>query len=351
PMWAGLVAEIDAVRGTAFGFVTPRLYAVAASEESGGTAHAFSDVTAGSSCISPARGGWDEVTGWGTPRALVLYAALTSTFVDLSVTPSPTSIFPGGSTTVTVSVSNGSNGVPLAGLPVTLTFGASGGYTGPCSGSFGTATVVTGTDGTAQITFSVPLCFFGSQAQVSALLLSNGYFGQAAATVSVSLLSGSGFLSLVSQFPYNVIFFTLIVAVAIMIGLLLSRRGRRRRRAPSTVPPFGAGGPAPSSLGWAPPPPAPPPPTTPPTQWSPTTPASPRVSPNVGAVYATSPARPLGPGPSTATQPGWSVSSSPPGAPPERPTPPMPKAVRCPACGSTIPAFSLSCPKCGLARP
>ncbi|MCI4353114.1 MAG: S8 family serine peptidase [Thermoplasmata archaeon] len=352
PMWAGLVAEFDAVRGSSFGFVTPRLYAVAASEEAGGSTHAFSDVTAGTSCLYPAQGGWDEVTGWGTPRALLLYASLTSTFVDLSVTPSPASIFPGGSTTVTVTVLNGTNGVPLAGLPVTLTFAASGGYTGPCSGSFGNATVVSGTSGTAQVSFSVPLCFFGSQAQVSALLLSNGYFGQAAATVSVSLLSGSGFLSLISEFPYNVIFFTLVVVLAVLVGLLLSRRGRRRRRSPSSVPPVGAGGPAYSSPDWAPLPPGNLPAQTTPAVSGPAAPLSfPRVSTSPETLSATAPAWLPAPAPSTAPRPGVSAGPLIPAAPPEWTPPPMPKAVSCPACGGTNPAFSLSCPKCGLARP
>ncbi|MGC2289534.1 MAG: S53 family peptidase, partial [Thermoplasmata archaeon] len=191
PMWAGLIAELDAVRGTSLGFVTPRLYVLASEEASTpGSPQAFSDVTAGENCINPARPGWDLVTGWGTPRALVLYAALTSTFVSLAVNPAPSSVFPGGSTTVTVTVQNSTTSQPIVGVNVTLTFSASPGYTGPCGGSFGTAKVVTVAAGTAQARFSVPFCYFGGQAQVSATLLSGGYFGQAAAAVTVSLLSG-----------------------------------------------------------------------------------------------------------------------------------------------------------------
>ena len=331
PMWAGLIAELDAVRGTPLGLVTPRLYFVASQEEqTPGSSRAFSDVTAGGNCLNSARTGWDLVTGWGTPRALVLYAALTSTFVSLVVTPSPTSVFPGGSTTITVAVNNGTTGQPIVDVPVTLTFSASQGYTGPCGGSFGNASVVTGTDGTGQARLTVPYCYFGGQAQVSATLLSGGFFGQATATVAVSLLSGTGFLSLVSTFPYDVIFFAFIVVVAVIIGALISRRGKRRRTMP---PPIGAGGGPGFSQSWVAPPPAVPP--------------APGRPPGASPSYV--PSAPWAPATAT-TGSAPTVAATPTGAP-SRPPPPMPQAVRCPACGAVIPAFSLTCPKCGLARP
>jgi kumamolisin len=347
PFWAGIIGEMDAVRGAPLGFVTPRLYALASLEAPGDPARAFSDVTAGGNCLYPARAGWDLATGWGTPRPLDLYAALTSTFVDLSVKPSPDSVFPGGSTIVTVTVLNASNGQPVSGAKVNLSFSASPGYTGPCGGSFGSpVTVVTGVAGTAQAHFSVPFCYFGGQAQVSALLLSNGLFGQATATVTVSLLSGSGFLSLIATFPYNAIFFGLIVVIAILVGVALSRRSKRRRPIPP-LPPLGAAGSSGGPPSWVGAPSAGGPP-------------GPPRAPNSTMAYAatappTAPVQRIPTAPTSAPPP---ASMAPPataaGTPPGRNAgspPPMPTPVRCPACGSPIPAFSLSCPKCGLARP
>jgi kumamolisin len=350
PMWAGLIAELNAVRGSPLGFVTPRLYALASQEEeSGGPVQAFSDVTAGSNCLNSAQSGWDLVTGWGTPRVLVLYAALTSTFVSLSLSPSPNSVFPGDSTTVTVEVRNATTNAPISGLTVQLAAGASSGYAGPCGGSFGNASVVTNATGAAAAKFTVPYCYFGGQAAVSATLLSGGFFGEASAIVRVSLLNG-GFLSLVSTFPYNVAFFLFILIIAVIIGLVLSRR-KRQRQMPPQFPSLSAGAPPGASQSWAPTaPPAPPTPTRPPgaspsntpsSYWTPASSAS--VSP---ATPASRPAAQVyAPPPSvTASSPtGPSVTSSKPAA--------MPQAVRCPSCGALIPAFSLTCPKCGLARP
>ncbi len=343
PFWAGIIGEMDAVWGTPLGFVTPRLYSVASSEAAGGPARAFSDVTAGSNCLYPARGGWDLVTGWGTPRALDLYAALTSTFVDLSVSPSPSAIFPGGSTSVTVDVRNATTGLPVVGASVNLTFTASASYAGPCGGTFdGPVPVVTGTNGMAQAKFSVPLCYFGSQAQVSAILLSHGFFGQATASVTVSLLSGSGFIALISAFPYNVAFFAFIVVVAILIGLLLSRRGKPRRKIPP-LPPLGATGPTAATPSWVAGTPTGPP-TSPPGSSTPYSSASPWVSHVPGPTSGPPPsATPASAGPAAAAAAPAVVGTRPPA--------PMPRPVRCPSCGTLIPAFSLTCPKCGLARP
>jgi kumamolisin len=345
PMWAGLIAELDAVHGTPLGFVTPRLYALASQEESAsGSARAFSDVTAGGNCLNSAQTGWDLVTGWGTPRALVLYAALTSTFVSLAVNPSPTSVFPGGSTTVTAAVHNSTTGAPISGVNVTLTLSASQGYSGPC-GPSATTTVVTGTNGSAQATFTVPFCYFGGKALVSATLLSKGFFGEAATSVTVSLLSGSGFLSLLTMFPYNAIFFGFIVVVAVLIGAVLSRRSKRRQRLPPSS--FGAGAPPGAVQNWAPPPSSPPSaPSRPPgaaPSYAPSTPWASAASSTVPAPAATVVRVPRPSAPPNSAGVASTVAP--------RPPPPMPQAVRCPSCGTVIPAFSLTCPKCGFARP
>jgi kumamolisin len=335
PMWAGLVAEVNAIRGAPLGFVTPRLYALAAQEERAGSVRAFWDVSSGANCLNPARSGWDVVTGWGTPRTLLLYAALTSTFVSLSVSPAPTSIFPGGSTTVTVVVENGTTGQPIAGVPVNLTFAASAGYTGPCGGSFGSSSIVTSTSGSGQARFSVPICYFGSQAVVSALLFSGGFFGQATANVAVSLLSGSGFLSLVSTFPYDLIFFGAIVLIAVLIGVALGRRGRRRRKASALPPPPGAIGTPGAGSSWP--------------SSTPVSPPAPSRGPGVPSSY--SPPASWAPSSAVSAPPPSSATSAAPTASASPSSPPIPEAVRCPSCGTVIPEFSLSCPRCGLARP
>jgi kumamolisin len=343
PMWAGLIAELNAVRGIPVGFVTPRLYAVASEEASApGSAKAFSDVTTGANCLNSAKPGWDPVTGWGTPRVLVLYAALTSTFVNLTVQAAPTSVFPGGSTTISVAVHNSTTGAPIDGVNVTVGVSASAGYTGPCGGTFRTATLVTGSNGTAQATFSVPFCYFGGQASVTATLLSNGYFGQATANVAVSLLSGSGFVSLLSTFPYNAIFFAFIVLIAVVIGALISRRSKRKRSLPPSS--FYDGGAPPGAVqSWASPPSGPPP----------TPGRPPGASPAYAApwVAATPGTGPTTAAPARTAAPAWvpPATVSPVGAP--RASPSAPSIVRCPACGTLIPAYSLACPKCGLARP
>jgi kumamolisin len=348
PFWAGLIAEYDAVLNSHLGFVTPRLYAVASEEESGGGTQAFSEITAGGNCLHNAMAGWNLVTGWGTPKPLVLYAALTSTFVSLGLSPSPGTVFPGGSTTVTVSVQNATSGQPISGVTVTLFLQASSGYTGPCGGVFGNTTVVTGTNGTATGKFTVPWCYFGGSAVASATLLSHGLFGEAQTSVTVSLLSGPGFVQLLSTFPYNVLFFTLIILIALLIGLVLSRHARRRHQTPVRYPPPGAGGPPAAAPAWAPPPPSSPPAAARPvSDYPPYAPSYETAGGGTGGAASPTPSA----GPSVSSTPPASAVSPAPPPPPWRPPPPMPQAIRCPSCGTMIPAFSLTCPKCGLARP
>jgi hypothetical protein len=339
-MWAGLIAEMDAIRGSSLGFVTPRLYAVAASEEGGGSVQAFSEVTAGGNCLHSAQAGWNLVTGWGTPNALLLYAALTSTFVTLTVSPSPTSVFPGASTTVTIDVKNATSDQPIMGVPVTLAFSASAGYTGPCGGSFGNATVITNANGSGAAKLSVPYCYFGGQAEVSVMLLSDGLFGEASASVTVSLLAGNGFVTLLTTYPVNLFFFSFIIVIAVVVGFLATQRTKRRRGRPP-VAQYSAGAPPGASQGWVNPPPSTPSPPSGPPSVSPTyAPSTPWISPTV-------PSR-TGPVATSASTPA-AVAVAPPVSP--APPPPIPLAVRCPRCGTVIPAFSLTCPKCGLARP
>jgi kumamolisin len=59
PLWAGLIARLNAKRGTSLGFVNPLLYK---------TSSAFRDITEGNNGAFQASPGWDACTGLGSPN-------------------------------------------------------------------------------------------------------------------------------------------------------------------------------------------------------------------------------------------------------------------------------------------
>ena len=67
PLWAALLARINANKGSSVGFVNPRLY---------GTANALRDITSGNNGDYVASVGWDACTGLGAPVGTELEAAL-----------------------------------------------------------------------------------------------------------------------------------------------------------------------------------------------------------------------------------------------------------------------------------
>jgi kumamolisin len=67
PLWAALIARINAVNGKPAGFVNPLLYANAA---------ALRDVTSGNNGDFAATAGWDACTGLGSPNGQSLAALL-----------------------------------------------------------------------------------------------------------------------------------------------------------------------------------------------------------------------------------------------------------------------------------
>jgi kumamolisin len=73
PLWAGLIARINAAKGTPVGFINPTLY---------GTPTAFRDITEGNNGDFAASPGWDACTGLGSPNggqiATLLGSAVTS---------------------------------------------------------------------------------------------------------------------------------------------------------------------------------------------------------------------------------------------------------------------------------
>ena len=67
PLWAGLLARINAANGTPVGYINPRLYA---------SPNALNDITAGNNGDFAAAKGWDACTGLGSPNGAQLPAVL-----------------------------------------------------------------------------------------------------------------------------------------------------------------------------------------------------------------------------------------------------------------------------------
>jgi kumamolisin len=221
PLWAGMVAEMDALRGTNFGFMTPQLYQLAAGESTANPA--FNDITKGANCLGPAKVGWDTATGWGSPVAVLLYEHLVSSFVNLSVSASPSPVAPGGVVTITATVTNATSGAPIAGVSAVVVL-ASTGIGGPCSGTFGSVTPASNSTGQLVATISIPGCYLGSQAQATVTVAGHGYYGVATATVNVNLIGLIPALAGIAQYPGNVVFFVVVMAAAVVVGGLLGRR-------------------------------------------------------------------------------------------------------------------------------
>ncbi|MFZ1022595.1 MAG: S53 family peptidase [Thermoplasmata archaeon] len=267
PLWAGLVAEMDAIRGTPFGFITPRLYTIGAAEAAGTAAQGIIDVTSGANCLYSATTGWDPVTGWGTPRGVLLYEDLTGTYVDLELAAGG-SVSPGSTIALTVTVVNASDQAPISGVPVAL--GLSGDTGGPCGGIFDTSTVMTGTNGQALVYLAVPWCYVGLHAIATATLSASGYFGLNSTRVLVDLVG-------IPPAPYSYLLFALIMGLAILAGVALNELGARRHDRDETPPSMPPGANAtlttPASPIFSPPAePVPPPPPPPPPEGSATTP-------------------------------------------------------------------------------
>ena len=261
PLWAGLIAEITAQYGRSMAPIAPRLYSIGAEEPSGRIGVGLADVTSGSTCLGSAGPGWDPETGWGSPRALLLYEDLTATFVALSMTVSPTSTGPGGSVTISAHLSNATSGAPISGVAVDLSL-ASSTNLGPCTGTFASASPTSGPSGNVSATMSVPACYLGASATARATVQTNGLYGTNSTTVPVNLLAFVPFLSGVTTFPYNVLGFGGIFVAAGLIGYVLGRP-RRRSSPPARYLTLSSGGQSdPALSGPAPTPSSPTPPAS-----------------------------------------------------------------------------------------
>lgn len=221
PLWAGMITEMDALHGANFGFLTPALYGLGAN---GSPLHpSYNDITSGSNCVGSAGPGWDTTTGWGSPVAVNLYVHLVGSFVNLSLMAGPSPVAPGGAVTIVVTVTNATSGQPIAATPVSVSLGSSG-LGGPCSGSFGSATPISNVTGSVVATISIPGCYLGSSAAVTVSVDSAGHYGEASGSVRVNLLGFVPALAPLSEYPYNVILFALIMGVGIGLGGYLGRR-------------------------------------------------------------------------------------------------------------------------------
>jgi kumamolisin len=335
PMWAGLIAEMDAVRGTPLGFVTPHLYAVGAAQATSARS-GLVDITQGGNCLGPAGTGWDTSTGWGSPRALPLFEQIAGTYVAVNLSASPRPVAPGGVLTADVRASNASSGRGLAALTVFVELDALG-YSGPCGGVLATANGPTDANGTFSVGVPVPGCYFGTQVSLSVTVSANGYYGSNQTAVPVNLDGLSGVLAALQQYPYNVIGFVLIMVAATAVGLLVSARHKRRlqaRRRPPAVPGGAAGGST----------------TSPPPGGTAARVAGAGSTAPVSAATLRTPTAVPVQSPAVATAPSEGSPATTPGAPvgalPESSSDSM-VGTRCLSCDAPLAADAAQCPSCG----
>ncbi|MCI4355039.1 MAG: S8 family serine peptidase, partial [Thermoplasmata archaeon] len=206
PMWAGIIAEMDAIRGQPLGLVTPRLYAVGAAEANRSTGIGLVDITQGSNCLGPASTGWDTATGWGSPRALLLLQDLSGTFVNVEIGVSSATVAPGQTFSSSVHVTNATSLAPINGAVVAFDLSAVN-YVGPCGGAIQSATTSTAGSGDASTSLTVPGCYLGLDLVVTATVSGGSYFGSNTTTIHVNLIGVAGFLAAIQQFPYNFLAF------------------------------------------------------------------------------------------------------------------------------------------------
>lgn len=222
PMWAGLIASIDAKWGHRLGFFTDRLYHVGSVEPSGQIGIGLADVVGNANCVASAVRGWDAATGWGSPRADLFYADLLGSFVNLSLGVQPSPAAPGGSVLLTVHLANRTTGAPIAGVNVSMTVAADI-PAGPCSGVFGSASPTTNLTGVAEARLPIPLCYLGLHAVASAAVTTVHYYGTNSTKVAVNLLGWFPQLAFLATSPWEYLVYTGIMGAAVLAGGLLGR--------------------------------------------------------------------------------------------------------------------------------
>lgn len=258
PLWAGIVADVDAQLGHSLGFFTDRLYHLVANQSTDPAHDGLVDVTSGSNCIASAAAGWDPATGWGSPRADTLFEEISGSFVNLSVAESPTTVAPGGTVAVQAQVTNASTGRPIDGIPVVVSLSADTDV-GPCTGTFGSVSLLSNTSGWVSASLGVPACYLGSHARALASVSADRLYGHRSADFAVNLLGLLPALEPLGRFPYDLLLYAAILGAAMAAGGWI---GRRPPSAPvARGPPPAAAPPPPAVVAPRPPPAAPVPPS------------------------------------------------------------------------------------------
>ncbi|MGP8110401.1 MAG: S8 family serine peptidase, partial [Thermoplasmata archaeon] len=276
PFWAGLVAEMNAQYGRPLGWLLPQLYHVGASQPSGQIGIGLADVVGGHNCLVNATVGWDAATGWGSPRAVPLYEDLVGSYVNLSLSVTPTTVAPGGAVTVVTQLTNRTTGIPIADTVVRMAAVADT-TTGPCTGTFSEADPRTNSTGWVEAQLTIPFCYLGAHANVSVVVTTDRLYGTNQSIVAVNLLGLLPALEVLEQPPWTYIGYTIIMSVAVVAGAWL---GRGRYRPPTPAP--GARPPVKRPTATPPAPPPPPPPQAP----------TPAPTPPAGAPSAPTPPPP-----------------------------------------------------------
>lgn len=224
PMWAGYIAlvnqQLAADRKSTIGFLNPTIYAqnVTSSYDTD-----FHDITSGTSGSYSAVTGYDLVTGWGSPNS-GLIAALTGsttqnpsfTLSGSAVSPSPIVAGNSGTSTITVTPSNGFNSSVTLSAPtppsgISVTFG-----TNPVANGSGTSTAtiavastvqtgtynvtISGTGGgvTSTTTLSVSVSNTTASFSISASPTSTSVTQRGSTSVTVTATATGGFDSAIS---------------------------------------------------------------------------------------------------------------------------------------------------------
>jgi kumamolisin len=235
PMWAGIAAEMTALRGHGLGLLTPALYRMGTMQDDGATPLPYRDTTEGSNCLYSAQRGWDPVTGWGTPYDVVtLYGDMIQGLLTLKLSFNPSPALPGFSEKVTVTARNGSQ--PAADLPIHIIF-----YSVPLillrASVIAWGTFTTDSSGKGQVSFIVPFYYPDNQMLVKAEGYSTLGVGTVTATVGVSLAGAYwGPLEPLLTYPYNIPFFLLLMGVATVVGWAIGRERPVKRPVPVRMP-------------------------------------------------------------------------------------------------------------------
>ncbi|MDE1820270.1 MAG: hypothetical protein KGJ23_05765 [Euryarchaeota archaeon] len=244
PFWAGLTAEMVAVRGGALlGWLNPRLYALGAAQDQGSLTPApYREILQGqnpgmaASCLYYAQPGWDAVTGYGAPKdAFNLYADLVANYIDLNITFNPDTASPGSTVTVRVAATNSTNGQPFTSGTIDLRI-FSLPQTLKSTPLLTETQVALNSQGTGSFSYSIDLFYKYGHLLAQAEIFSAHSVGSTSSILTVTLL-GSWYQAIQPLLapPWNYLFFALIMGLATALGWVLGLRAPRPIGSPSPL--------------------------------------------------------------------------------------------------------------------